>query len=43
MAQVAERDGRNSVPENILGQVGQGSEQHDQVEGVSAYCRGRFD
>jgi len=40
LAQVAERGGRCPIPGNIPGQVGQGSEQPDPLEGVPAHCRG---
>jgi len=37
---VALRGGRCPIPGDIHGQVGQGSEQPDQVEDVPAHCRG---
>lgn len=37
--QVAQRDNRCPMPGNIEGQVGQGSEQTDLVEGVPAHRR----
>jgi len=37
---LAQRGGRGSIPGNIQGQVGWGSEQPDLVEDVPAYCRG---
>ena len=40
LAQIAQRGGQCSIPGNIQGQVGQGSEQPDLVEGVPARCRG---
>jgi len=41
LAQVAQAGGRCSIPGNIQGQVGQGSERPDLVEDVPAHCRGR--
>jgi len=38
--QVAQRGGRYSIPGNIQGQTGQGSEQPDLVVDVPAHCRG---
>ena len=37
---VAQRGGRCSIPGNIQGHVGMGSEQPDLVEDISAYCMG---
>jgi len=37
--QVVQRGDRCSLPGNIQGQVGRGSEQPDPVEGVPAHCR----
>ena len=39
LAQVAQRGSGGPIPGNIQGQVGWGSEQHDLVEEVPAYCR----
>ena len=40
LEQVAQRGGRCSIPGNIQGRVGQGSEHPDVVEDVPAHCRG---
>jgi len=40
LAQVAQRGGKCPILGNIQDQVGRGSEQLDQVEGVPAHCRG---
>jgi len=40
LQQVAQRGGRCSIPGNIQGHVGWGSEQPDVVEDVPAHCRG---
>ena len=39
LEQVAQRSGRCSIPGNIQGQVGWGSEQPGLVEDVPAHCR----
>lgn len=39
MEQATQRDGRCPNPENILGQVGPGSEQADLVADAPAHCR----
>lgn len=39
MEQVAQSSDRCPIPGNIQGQVRQGSEQHDLVGDIPAYCR----
>lgn len=39
LAQVTQRGGGCSIPENIRGQDGQESEPHGLVEDVSVHCR----
>jgi len=40
LAQVAQRGSRCSIPGNIPGQVGRGSEQPGLIEDVPAHCGG---